>query len=168
MAAITPPNTVTQLSHAITIRANQVVIGAINGWNPRMTQGVTELYELNNDVNSLTPGGGPIGVTNYSTRSGEPFEKVPGNVSGMTIEVQRYDIYTTQMEEAFGTPLLTMLSNQRNAFHVTETWTRPDNTNYTEQYSGCWFSNLGRTIQSTGDRIVSVSATLEYTHRSRL
>jgi hypothetical protein len=104
----------------------------------------------------------------YATQSGEPFEKVPGNVSGMQIDVRRYDIYTTQMEIAFGTPDLTMLSNQRNAFHVLESWTKPDNiNNYVNLYQGCWFSDLGRTMESTGDRTVNVNATLQYTHRLR-
>jgi hypothetical protein len=133
-----------------------------------MTQDVTALYELNNDVSALTRGGGPNGTAlNYSTKSGEPYEKVPGNVTGMSIDVQRYDIYTLQMELVFGTPRLDMLSNQRNALEVTESWTRPDNTTYVDQYRGVWFSNLGRTLSSTGDRVVNVNATLEYTTRVR-
>lgn len=161
MAAVAPPNTVAQLSHAITIRVNSVTVGAIEEWNPRQNQTVTELYELG----VQTPGGGPNGTTvQYARQSGEPFEKVPGNISGMQIDVRRYDIYTVQMEQAFGTPNLRMLSNQRNAFNIIETWITPNNiNNYYNHYQGCWFSDLGRTISSTGDRTVKANATLQYT-----
>ncbi|APU88887.1 hypothetical protein Rctr197k_067 [Virus Rctr197k] len=163
MVAVPPPNTTSQLSHAVTIRVNGVTVGAINEWNPRMNQTVTELYELG----VVTPGGGPAGTTaQYSKLSGEPFEKVPGNVSGMQVDVRRYDIYTLQMEQAFGTPNLHMLSNQRNAFNIVESWLSPNNAkNYFNHYQGCWFSDLGRTISATGDRIINVNATLQYTRR---
>lgn len=166
MPTVAPPNTVAQLSHAMTIRVNGTTIGAISEWNPRMNQTVTELYEFG----VVTPGGAAAGSTaQYSKLSGEPFEKVPGNVSGMQIDVKRYDIYTRQMEQAFNTPDLHMLSNQRNAFDVVEMWTTPTNTNnFFNHYQGCWFSDLGRTISTTGDRTVNVSATLQYTRRDRV
>jgi len=166
MVAVAPPNTVAQLSHAMTIRVNGQTVGAINEWNPRMNQTVTELYEFG----VVTPGGGPAGTTaQYSKLSGEPFEKVPGNVSGMQIDVRRYDIYTLQMELAFGTPDLHMLSNQRNAFNVIESWLSANNIrNYFNHYQGCWFSDLGRTISATGDRTINVNATLQYTRRDRV
>lgn len=163
MVAVAPPNTFAQLSHAVTIRIAGATVGAINEWNPRMNQTVTELYELG----VVTPGGGPGGTTQqYSKLSGEPFEKVPGNVSGMQVDVRRYDVYTLQMENAFGTPSLHMLSNQRNAFYVIESWLSPNNvSNYYNWYQGCWFSDLGRTVSSTGDRIINVNATMQYTRR---
>lgn len=166
MPAIVPPNTVAQLTHAVTIRAANTLIGAINEWNPRMTQTVTELYELG----VATPGGGENGTTvQYSQLSGEPFEKVPGNVSGMQIDVRRYDIYTQPMETVYGTPDLSMLGNQRNAFNVVEQWLQPSNTNnFVNHYKGCWFSDLGRTISATGDRTVNVSATLQFTRKDRV
>jgi len=154
--AIAPPTTIAQLSHAITIQVNDRIVGAINQWNPAQNRTITELYEFGQVT-------GP-----YASGNGEPFEKVPGNVSGMQIAIQRYDIYLEQMEQAFGTPDLTMLSNQNDAFDVRETWRSPNNVNnYYNEYRGCWFSDLGRTIQSTGDRIVNVNATLQYTHRDR-
>lgn len=163
MAAVAPPNTVTQLSHAVTIRVNGQTIGAINEWNTRMNQTVTELYELG----VVTPGGGPGGTTaQYAKLSGDPYEKVPGNTSGLQIDVRRYDIYMLQMERVFGTPDLHMLSNQRNAFNVVEMWVTPNNVrNYFNHYQGCWFSDLGRTVSATGDRVINVNATLQYTRK---
>lgn len=156
---VAPPNTVAQLSHAITIRINGQTIGAINEWNPRQNRTITELYEF----------GGNVSNGDFGSGNGEPFEKVPGNISGMQIEVRRYDIYTRQMEQILGNADLTMLSNQNTAFDCREAWSSPNNiNNYENHYRGCWFSDLGRTISSTGDRIVNVNATIQYTRKDRV
>lgn len=158
--AITPPNTVTQLSHAVTINVNGTTVGAISEWNPKQTRTITEVYELaDGSTGGFAPG---VGV---------PYEKVPGNVSGMEIDVRRYDLYALQMEKAFtnnpgaGNADITMLSAQLQSFEVRELWTKPDNTTYFYRYVGCWFSNVGRTISATADRIINVNATLHYTRR---
>jgi hypothetical protein len=156
---VLPPNTVSQLSHALAIRANGQTVGTIHEWTPRQTRTITELYEFG-QITAGTGGVQPGGP-------GEPYEKVPGNVSGMEIGVNRYDVYTTQMEAAFGTPDLTMLSRQFDPFTVTESWKSPDGTqDYTNSYLGCWFSDLGRTFDAKGDRTVNVNATLHYTRKN--
>lgn len=156
---ITPPNTKTTTSHALTIHAvsTGAMVGAINQWNPQQSLQISPVHEFGQVT-------GPHGV-----EAGMPFEKIPGNVSGMTIEVNRYDIYTQRFEEAFGTIDLTVLSNDPNAFDVRESWRAPDPANsYTIVYFGCRFSRLGRTLSATDDRIVKVGATLEYTRPMRL
>lgn len=157
---VQPPNTTTKLDHSLTIRSQTgQTIGAINGWNPRQTRTITELYEFG----QVTPGTGGV----QPGGAGEPYEKVPGNISGMEIAVQRYDIYRSQMEVAFGTDDLAMLSRQTDPFSVRERWVSPDGANdYSSIYDGCWFSDLGRTHDSKGDRIVNVSATLQYTRKT--
>lgn len=158
---VAPPNTKAQLSHAVVIKINRQTIGAINEWNPKQSKTITELYELGNGAAGTN---GDFGLGN-----GEPFEKVPGNVSGMQIEVRRYDIYTKQMELVLGTTDLTMLSNQDDPFECREGWAAPSNVNnYYVMYLGCWFSDLGRTISSTGDRTVNVNATIHYTRKERV
>ena len=151
-----PPVTSAQLSHALAIDVGGVIVGAINEWNPRQTRTITELYEF-----------GQI-TAEFQQAAGDPFEKVPGNISGMQISVRRYDIYIQQMETAFRTPDLTMLSRQDESFQCREIWDSPDSaSNFTNIYVGCWFSDLGRTLSSTGDRLVNVSATLDYTSKRR-
>jgi hypothetical protein len=173
--ALQPPKTVTQLSHAMTIKVNTVVVGTINEWTPRMTRAIAELYEFG----AATSGSGPAAIRQYQKGPGEPYEKVPNNVSGMTISVRRYDIYRTQMELAFPTGVggvasqgLTRLANQFDPFDVTEAWVVPGGipqaVDYQINYLGCWFSEIGRTLSATGDRIVNVNATLEYTSKERL
>lgn len=152
MPATNPPGTLVRTSHALTIRVNGECIGLINGWNPTISRTITPVYEIKRET------------------SGDPVEKLPGNVTGQTIAIQRYDIYLTRMEQVFGTPDLMMLSLQQNPFTVQERWRFPVTDAVpggTEiiNYSGCWFSNIGRNYRSDGDRIVNVNATLEYTRR---
>lgn len=148
-----PPQTLVRSSHSLTIRANGVSIGLINGWNPTISRTITPVYEIRQRT------------------SGDPLEKIPGNVTGQTIAIQRYDLYKGRMETAFGTPDLMMLSLQDAAFEVLERWVFPSSPQVgggTEviKYGGCWFSNIGRNYRSDGDRIVNVNATLEYTVRT--
>jgi hypothetical protein len=151
------PGTLVRTSHSLTIQVNGVIVGLINGWNPTISRTITPIYQ--------------IATYFLGTRSGDPVEKVPGNVTGQTIGVQRYDIYTKRMEEAFGTSDLMMLSSQLDPFDVIEKWQypntvlRPGGGVEMVYYKGCWLSNIGRNFRSDGDRIVNVNATLEYTRR---
>lgn len=155
-STIAPPNSKTSTSHAMTIHSGGQMIGAINSWSPKQTLAIAQVHEFGQVT-------GP-----YGFEPGMPYEKIPGNVGGMTIDVNRYDLYTRRIEEVFGTIDLTVLSNDPNAFDVREAWRTPDNTNnYTIIYQGCRFSNIGRTLQTTDDRIVKVSATIEYTRPVR-
>lgn len=160
---VTPPNTRTQTSHSLVILANGVPIGAVNQWQPDQSLDVNPVHEFG----SFT---GPFGGV-----FGQPYEMVPGNINGMTLRIQRYDIYTTQMERAFGTASLDMLSNDPGDPNVTglftlrERWAAPNAQNrYAIQYEGCWFTNIGRTLSTTDNRIVNVSAALVYTCRTRV
>lgn len=160
---LTPPNTKTQTSHPLVILANGVPIGAIQQWNTDMQMGAEAVYEFG----SFT---GPFGST-----FGTPYEHVPGNTTGLTIKVDRYDLWTSQMERAFGTTSLDMLSNDpgdpntTGLFTLRERWAAPNQANrYAIQYEGCWFTNIGRTLTTTDSRVVKVSASLVYTCKTRV
>mgnify|MGYP001560415923 CR=1 FL=1 len=146
-----PPITAVKTSHALTIQTGTgKVIGMIQNWSPQMSRQITPIFELN------------------LATSGEPRENVPGNLSNLTVQVSRYDIYTNLMERAFGTRDLIMLSNQNEPFVVNEMWRNPKNELEVISYWGCWFNNIGRTLQSTNDRIVQVSAGLTYCGKNRM
>lgn len=154
---LNPPNTLAQLSHGMVIRTEGTTVGAVNEWNPRINRTLTDLYEF-----------GPVD-TRYSQISGEPFEVVPGNVSGMQIDVRRWDLFASQIETAFETPDITMLSNQFDAFSVREAWTSPSNlNNFIRNYKGCWFQDVGRTMDAKGDRTINAGGTIRYTRRDRI
>lgn len=102
------PVTQTRTSHAITIRSNGVTVGLINGWNPTQARTVTPIYEIG------------------SEDSGNPDEYMPGNITGLQVNISRYDTYVSRMEQAFGTPDLVMLTRQNQPFDVIERWAIPD------------------------------------------
>jgi len=167
-------------SHALTIKANGVSVGLINGWNPTQSRTVTPIYEVGFD------------------NSGNPVELMPGNINAQQVSINRYDTYITKMEEAFGTPDLVMLTRQNQPFDVLESWVIPDPSlivgdapisllirprekeiqttsspsPFTKKekylYSGCWFTSLGRTLRSDDNRIVNVTGTLMYTKKLKI
>ncbi len=144
------PDTFVRTSHALTIMINSQKIGLINGWNPAMTRQVTPIYELNAET------------------SGLPYENIPGNVQGLTVAIQRYDVWTQKMEQVLGGADLTMLSQQGSPFSVQETWLSPTGNTEAYEYTGCWFNSLGRTIRSDDTRIINVSASLIYLHKKKI
>lgn len=146
-----PPQTSVRTSHAITIKAyDGTTVGMIKQWNPQLTRDITPIYE----INAIT--------------SGDPVENVPGNVKGLTIKVQRYDLYTKRMEEAFGSQSVNWLSDADRPFSVFEHWRYPDDSIEVQQYIGCWFNQLGRNYQSDDTRVVLVDASITYLKRIRL
>jgi hypothetical protein len=150
-----PPVTTARTSHAITIKTQSgtgpaTTIGLIKQWNPVQTRDVNPIYEIN------------------IATSGDPLENIPGNMRGLTIKVQRYDLYTIPMEIAFGTSDLVFLSDQNSPFQVMETWRFPNNTYEAWNYTGCWFSNIGKNYQSDDNRMVLVDATLVYVARLKI
>lgn len=145
-----PPNTVVRTSHAMTIRANGITVGVIQSWNPGITRTVTPIYEIN------------------VASSGEPIENVPGNVGGLTIGVNRFDTYPRRMEQAFGTPDVEMLGDHQNPFEVRESWRFPNNAVEARNYTGCWFTNVGRSYAATDARVVNVQATIAYVRRLKM
>jgi len=140
------PNTNVATSHAIAIRAGGVTIGMIQSWAPSQSRTITPVYEME------------------PTHTGEIIENVPGNVAGTTIQVSRYDLFNTRMEEAWGVNfnLNEMLSNQVEPLEIQEKWARSNGVISTWVYEGCWFSSIGRNYAVQGDRIINVSATLNY------
>lgn len=149
--AINPPQTLVTTSHSLTIKTGTgITIGLIKQWQPKQDRTITPIYEINTQT------------------SGEPIENVPGNLQGLQITVQRYDLFTKKMELAFGTSELTMLSLQDRPFNVQEVWRYPDNSLEAYIYSGCWFSNLGRQYASDDTRVVIVNATLMYVRKDKM
>lgn len=162
---VTPPTTKAQLSHAMVLRINGLTLGALNEWNPRINRTLTDLYEF-----------GPV-TGPFAANPGEPFEVVPGNISGMQIDIRRWDLYEQQLETAFGPSNIyssayqgvTMLSNQFAAFGCREVWTTPANSNnYVRVYGGCWWQDIGVTLDAKGDRTINAGGTIRYTRRDKL
>jgi len=148
----TVPNTTTATSHAISIQVNGDIIGMIQTWGPTMSRTITAVYELN------------------PATKGAPIENVPGNLTGLSIQVSRYDLFETRMEQAWGSgyDVKDMLSNQMDPIKVQEVWKYPNGTTKGTEYTGCWFASLGRQISVQGDRLINVSATLMYVKKASM
>jgi len=143
------PNTTIRTSHATSIRVANTIIGQIQTWAPNQSRTVTPTYQLASTLDGIN--------------SGEVVENVPANITGLTIQVSRYDLFASKMEQVWGTSkALWMLTKQVNAIEVEEKWSNPDGTTEKFMYFDCWFSQLGRNLQAQGDRIVMVNATLNY------
>lgn len=140
------PNTRTASQHIISIRFRGVTIGLIQRWSPRQQRDMAPIYELN----SLT--------------SGRRVDIVPGNVSQLSIDVERYDLFTKRMHEAFGFDASAIhLSDHTNPFDVQEIWQLPSGLIIGTVYTGCWFSSIGRDYAATGDRVIMARGALEVT-----
>jgi len=152
MAGIVP-STAVRTSHALTIQANGVTIGLINSWAPKQSRHATPIYEIDAD------------------NSGNIQEIMPGNLSGTTIDVSRYDLYINRMEQAFGVGFAdyVQLTSQNQPFDVYEVWkVNPAQDLERFAYQGCWFTSLGRTLRSDDSRVVNVNATLMYTKKVKI
>lgn len=143
-------------SHGLLIQvAGGQLVGAITSFSTRQSRAAKPLFEFG----TSTIGGGD----DVEANSGEPFEIAPGVSAGTTIDIQRYDIWTSHFEQAFGTQDLTMLTNQLSSIRFIEFWTGPEaNLNFTKVYYGAWFTSLGRTINAEGDRVRMATAQAMY------
>ncbi len=155
------PYTATRSDHAMTIQCEGTVIGHIQEWTPQQSLTVTPVYQ--------------IGPTKEGIPSGSVVENCPGNISGLTIGINRYDLYLDRMETIWGPGFyIEMLTDQFKPFTVTEKWLSITNvaegTTSTEkwQYTGCWFTSLGRTHSAQGDRITKVNASIMYAKKEKI
>lgn len=150
-----PPVTKAVSSHGLVVRANGQPIGGIHQWAPRMARGATHVYEFGQ-------------ATDANAGSGEPFDVVPGNVTGLEITIGRYDIYKARFERVFGSQDLVMLTNQTIPIDFVEVQFSPDGTlNETFNYIGAWFTNLGKTFATTDNRLVMVNGSAAFQLKRR-
>ena len=145
------PQTDTRTDHALSIRVHGQTIGHLQDWGPSQARTITPLYEIN------------------SAGPGLVVENVPGILGGLTINVGRFDLYTDKMENVWGPNFnIIMLTDQNNPLSINERWDNPDGTIEIYTYAGCWFTSLGRSHSSQGDRITRVSATLAYVKKYKV
>ena len=145
-----PPQTFTKLDHALTIRSGTGrTIGAIEKWSTQQGRKLQDSFEV--EVNS----------------NGLPVEVIPQTLDTRTIGVSRYDLYASNMEEAFGTTDLVVLTLQAQPFRVSEIWRDPAGRLRVIEYI-CWFENVGRNLSASGNRIVQADATLRWISKRQL
>lgn len=166
--APSPPMTQTASSHSITIRTDRgLKIGRIQSWSPSMGVTVDQLFEIQQNAN------------------GEPIELVQQNQTTNRISVERYELYTKHIGEAFNVPIrgkantnfiigsgntgdLVSLVQQVNSFNIREVWRSPFFDIRMYAYIGVLFTDWGITIAANDDRIIKARATLQFTRRIRV
>jgi hypothetical protein len=149
------PNTTTRLSHALTLRIGPgQIVGAVFAFSPSQRRSIDEEWEVD------------------AAASGLPSDIVPQALTERTIRIERYDIYTRLMEEITGTKELIVLTDQSRPFILREVWRAPYGVltggQRVYEYLNCWFSDLGRTVRSDDNRVVSVEATIVWGRRRRV
>lgn len=158
MASVEVPSTSTITSFGLVILAQGDIVGAITSWSVDQQRGAKAVFEL----------GSPLTTNRFDVAAdpGEPFEIVPGNITGTTISIRRYDIYTKRFESAFKTRDLYMLTRQNQPVTFREAWSTPGGTlDFGYTLYGAWFTRLGREMSAEGDRIVMVNGSAMYTRR---
>lgn len=168
-----PPLTQTASSHSITLRTDQgLKIARIQSWSPSMSRTIEQIFEV------------------QANNTGEPLEQVPQIQNGNRISVDRYELYTTHIGEAFGVPTqgagsggtsvspeqtgsinandMVSLVRQIRPFNIRELWRDPFGTIRAYIYVGVVFSDWGITIAANDDRIIKARASLQFTRRLRL
>jgi len=165
------PNTKVRSSHAVTIKVGGITVGMIQSWAPNQARPTMPVYEIN------------------AATLGDMLERVPMNITGTTISVNRVDLYNNRMEQAWGPVFdINMLTDQANPFVIKERWQNPQQElsspfdlsgfvgglvgsalsptvtgeDLTIVYSGCYFTSLGRNLAADGDRVVRVNASIDY------
>jgi len=147
----TAPQTLTRTDHALSIRIKGQTIGHIQGWNPQQSRPVDHVYEIN------------------AAAPGVVCENSPGALTGLTIGIDRIDLYTKKMENCWGPNFdIVMLTDQNNPFSINERWDNPDGSIEMYTYTGCWFNSLGRAHSAQGDRITRANATLTYVRKYKV
>jgi hypothetical protein len=145
----------TKVYHGVSITAgdNNVIVGRIQSWQPdSYTREGIHLYEL------------------ADISFGRPVEYIPGKATGFTIAITRAEVWSAEMELAFGfTSLFDDLIDQNRPFTIREFWTKGPTYSQTWEYKGCWFTGKNiDAITSDGDGVTKISATLAYVSRKKV
>lgn len=103
---------------------------------------------------------------------GKPRDLVPGAMTEQSFQLDRWDLYSDIMEEVFTGFEMEMLCHQRFGFRLREEWKSPysllNSGGSLYEYRPCFFESLGRSLDASGDRTVSVSARIVWLDRIKI
>lgn len=155
--AIDVPTTQIVSNHGLLIFAGTKFIGVVAAWSHTHNQTVTPAYVFGDQV---------VGINDVKPARGEPVENMPGNATGMSINIERYDIYTERFEDAFGTKRLDMLTMQNSPLTFKEVIKGPGQRfDLIGQFYGVHFTSLGYQHRADDTRQVRVQASAAFTRR---
>lgn len=138
----------------VTVSGAPRPIGMVQAINMTQSRQVDEEYEI--DVDGV----------------GLPADMVPSIVSSRTLSIKRFDLYASLLEQVFGTSEILTLADQTKGFSLREMWTDPTAVIFGArsyyEYRNCWFTQLSRNLQVTGDRISGADATIAWQYKVKL
>jgi hypothetical protein len=154
---VTKTKTAYSLTLHLTVGQKRGVIGAVHEIATRQRQEVDEEWEVN------------------SLATGIPRELIPQIVSGRSITLKRYDLYSSTLEQLLGIEVdgvgAVTLANQTGPMSMRFMWKNPSsgdadlvllNTPTTQvyEYCDCYITDIGRTVSMNGNIIVGADATI--------
>lgn len=176
------PTTRTRLSHALTIRAGGRVIGAVHQWSPSQSRTVDHEFEI--EANAV---GMPVDLVAGVVERREirisrydlyvsVIEEVFGafEIINLADQYRPFSLREVWRGPGLGGEVTHALSNlagaapQLSAALTTGAAGLVGSAGRQYEYSSCWFTDLGRTIDTKGDRVISVDATLAYLGKNRI
>ena len=135
------PNTQSTVSYAYTIRANGVVIGTLQGFNPSANRQLERVREIQNTLE-------------------DTFEIVPGR-SDFKITIDRIETYNKNVIGALGYNIFDeSIAQIRDPITIVEQVTGPNGESRQIVYDRCWIGSWSKTIQE-GTSTVKENASLE-------
>lgn len=160
------PVTATRTSYGMTLHAKvgnkRGVIGAAHELAVNQNMTIDEEFEVD------------------ALATGLPRELVPQIVTGRTLNLQRYELWTQTMSQVFGTPELITLADQRGAFSVRVSWKQPGGSQVGSifdpslapeqrvyEFMQCYISSWGQTM-SMNNTINGANATIVWRTCRRL
>ena len=143
-----------RLSTSITIKAigadnKSYTIGAAVSFTEENTRPTTPRYELDGD------------------KAGQIIERTPG-LEDITLTLNRVVLYASDMLEAFGFDDAQSLIDQNVPFIVQKVESVPKDSGLssrTTQWEGCWFHNMPKTYEMSGDLRVMQTVTIGATRK---
>jgi len=102
--------------------------------------------------------------------SGQPVDGVPGNADGFELAFARAEVWSEEVEQAFGVsadPLL-LLTNQNKPFILDEVYFKGSELYKRYRYLGCWFTSKNTdAFDSGGDQVVRISGVIKFVNKIR-
>lgn len=143
---------VDSLGSADAIRAlaeSSIKVGAIKTFSEKTPRSTTPRYELDADV------------------AGDIVERIPGLVD-RTLNVNRAVLYSSDILQAFGFTDAIDIIDQNVPFVVVKVERGPENSGVqtkTTMYTGCWFHDLPKSYDMSGDLLIMQDLEIGYTRK---
>lgn len=153
------PLTRTRTSHGFTLHAAYQgraprIIGALQSVHFGQSRPVDDEFEVEANATGL------------------PIDQVPQTLSRREISFDRFDTFSTILEEIFGGAELIMLIDQAHPLAIREVWKDPSGllttTTRAYQYNNVYMVDFDRQMSSTDSRIVGTKVVFKYRNRIRV